>query len=78
MALPSPVRQRQSFSWFFVNEKGSCVSYFASPPSNIYSQISSGDFPKPVKLGKKAVGWVEDEIAKYNEAKIAARDNGGA
>jgi predicted DNA-binding transcriptional regulator AlpA len=27
-----------------------------------------------VKLGAKSVGWVEDEIAAYNEARIAARD----
>jgi prophage regulatory protein len=47
--------------------------------STIYGKIKSGTFPKPVKLGRKAVGWVEDEIAEYNEAKIAARDskNGG-
>jgi prophage regulatory protein len=46
--------------------------------STIYSKIKAGEFPKPVKLGRKAVGWVEDEIAAYNEAKIAARDSGGA
>ena len=44
--------------------------------SNIYSQIQRGEFPKPVKLGAKAVGWVEDEVAQYNERKIAARDSG--
>jgi prophage regulatory protein len=43
--------------------------------STIYKRISEGDdFPKPVKLGTKSVGWVEDEIAAYNEARIAARD----
>ena len=46
--------------------------------SSIYKQIAAGKFPKPVKLGPKAVAWVEDEIAAYNEAKIAARDSGGA
>jgi prophage regulatory protein len=46
--------------------------------STIYSKIKAGTFPKPVKLGQKSVGWVEDEIAQYNEAKIAARDNGRA
>jgi prophage regulatory protein len=45
--------------------------------STIYTKIKAGTFPKPVKLGQKAVGWVEDEIAAYNERKIAARDNGG-
>ena len=42
--------------------------------STIYKRISEGGFPKPVKLGAKSVGWVEDEIAAYNEARIAARD----
>jgi prophage regulatory protein len=46
--------------------------------STIYQKVKAGTFPKPVKLGAKAVGWVEDEIAAYNEAKIAARDSGGA
>jgi prophage regulatory protein len=42
--------------------------------STIYKRISEGEFPKPVKLGAKSVGWVEEEIAAYNEARIAARD----
>ena len=42
--------------------------------STIYKRISEGEFPKPVKLGAKSVGWPEDEIAAYNEARIAARD----
>jgi prophage regulatory protein len=44
--------------------------------STIYKRISDGEFPKPVKLGAKSVGWVEEEIAAYNEARIAARDTG--
>jgi prophage regulatory protein len=43
--------------------------------STIYKRISEGKFPKPVKLGAKSVGWVEDEIAAYNEARIARRDS---
>ena len=42
--------------------------------STIYKRIAEGEFPRPVKLGAKSVGWVEDEIAAYNEARIAARD----
>jgi prophage regulatory protein len=42
--------------------------------STIYKRISEGEFPRPVKLGTKSVGWVEDEIAAYNEARIAAGD----
>jgi prophage regulatory protein len=50
--------------------------------STIYKRISEGEFPKPVKLGAKSVGWIEEEVAAYNEARIAARDaasrNGGS
>jgi prophage regulatory protein len=31
--------------------------------STIYKRILEGEFPKPVKLGAKLVGWVEEEIA---------------
>ena len=30
--------------------------------STIYLRISEGRFPKPISLGGRAVGWVEDEI----------------
>jgi prophage regulatory protein len=42
--------------------------------ATIYKRIAEGQFPKPVKLGTKSVGWPEDEIAAVNEARIAARD----
>jgi prophage regulatory protein len=44
--------------------------------STIYKRLSRGEFPKPVKLGMKSIGWVEEEIAAYNEARIAERDGG--
>jgi len=46
--------------------------------STIYAKMSRGEFPKPVKLGEKAVGWVEAEIEAYIDSKIAARDGGAA
>jgi prophage regulatory protein len=46
--------------------------------STIYKRISEGDFPKPVKLGAKSVGWVEDEVAAYIDARIAMRDEASA
>lgn len=30
--------------------------------STIYLRISEGTFPPPVRLGPRAVGWVESEI----------------
>ena len=43
--------------------------------STIYSLISQGAFPRQVKLGPRAVGWVADDVqgwidGKINDAKI--------
>lgn len=44
------------------------------PTSTLYSLITAGRFPKPIKLGEKAVGWLEGEIEAYLQARIAERD----
>ena len=36
----------------------------------------AGRFPKRVRLGENAVGWVEEEIDAWISAKVEARDNG--
>jgi prophage regulatory protein len=46
--------------------------------STIYAKMARGEFPKPVKLGEKAVGWVESEIDAYIDSKITARDGADA
>ena len=30
--------------------------------SSIYQKISEGTFPAPIKLGKRAVGWLNSDI----------------
>ena len=30
--------------------------------STIYAKVAQGQFPKPIKLGDRAVGWVDAEI----------------
>jgi prophage regulatory protein len=40
----------------------------------IYAQMKAGAFPRAVKIGSRAVGWIEEEIDRYVEAKIAVRD----
>src|SRR5262249_35870663 len=44
--------------------------------TQIYEAIARGVFPRPVPIleGGKAVGWVEDEIVTYIDARIALRD----
>lgn len=40
--------------------------------STIYKLIESGRFPRPIALGDRASAWVESEIAKWVESRIAA------
>lgn len=42
--------------------------------STVYAMMAEGRFPKPMKLGERAVGWSEAEIAKWLESRKAARD----
>jgi prophage regulatory protein len=46
--------------------------------SRIYESISEGDFPQPVHLTNRAVGWVASEIESWIEARISARDQQAA
>lgn len=33
--------------------------------STIYVMIAEGEFPRPIKLGRRAVGWRESDIAEW-------------
>lgn len=37
--------------------------------STLYAMMAEGAFPKPVKLGKRAVGWREADIAAWLESR---------
>ena len=43
--------------------------------SAIYDKIQKGEFPAPIPLGARAVGWVEAEVDHWIEGQIAKRDN---
>jgi prophage regulatory protein len=40
--------------------------------STIYLHVSQGRFPRPVRLGERAVGWPENEIQSWLAGRIAA------
>ena len=44
--------------------------------ASIYKWMAEGTFPKPVKLGEKAVAWVETEIDQWVSDRIEQRDSG--
>ena len=33
--------------------------------STIYQMVADGEFPKPVKLGRRAVGWRAEEVESW-------------
>lgn len=39
--------------------------------STIYLRISAGQFPKPINLGYRAVGWLESEIDAWLSSRVA-------
>ena len=38
--------------------------------SSIYLRIKSGHFPAPVRLGGRAVGWVEEEVENWARDRV--------
>ncbi|RWO63086.1 AlpA family phage regulatory protein [Mesorhizobium sp.] len=44
------------------------------PRSTIYAKIAAGNFPKPIQLSARAVGWLESDIAAWQKTRIDARD----
>ena len=38
--------------------------------STIYLRISQDQFPKPISLGSRAVGWIEDEVLDWLDQQI--------
>ena len=42
--------------------------------SSIYLRVSTNDFPKPVKIGRRAIGWPEDSIIAWQAKMMEAQD----
>ncbi len=43
--------------------------------SSIYEKMSCGTFPTPVKIGLKAVAWIEEDVARWINDRISERGN---
>ena len=41
------------------------------PRSSIYAKIQTGDFPRPIKLGARSVGWLEADINSWLDEKVS-------
>lgn len=39
--------------------------------TTIYVRMARGDFPEPVSLGARSVGWIEAEVAQWIARRVA-------
>ena len=44
------------------------------PTSTWYEMMGVGQAPRPVKIGPRAVAWVDSELAEWRATRIAERD----
>lgn len=44
----------------------------ALPRSSIYKAMEDGEFPRPIKLGERSVAWLEEDIDRWQQERIAA------
>jgi prophage regulatory protein len=43
--------------------------------STIYTKIAENNFPKPVHLGSRSVGWIEAEVDAWLSDKVRLKNN---
>ena len=43
------------------------------PRSSLYAKIAEGEFPTPIKLSKRSVGWSSSEIDTWIRERLAQR-----
>ena len=48
------------------------------PTSSLYELMDRGEFPKPIRLSARTVAWLESEVAEWQQARIAQRDQEAA
>lgn len=46
-----------------------------SNPTDIYAGMKAGTFPRSVPIGRRTVGWLEEEIELWIADRVAARDD---
>jgi prophage regulatory protein len=48
------------------------------PRSTLYLKISKGEFPSPVALGARSVGWAQSAVDSWVQQRIEAGKRGAA
>jgi prophage regulatory protein len=54
------------------------ASFTAKSRSQLLRDIDAGRFPRPIRLGEHAVGWLRSEVEAWLNARVAERDQSGA
>jgi len=44
--------------------------------TSLLQAVRRGDFPRPIHLGPRAIGFVESEVEAWIDARMAERDGG--
>lgn len=42
--------------------------------SSLYEKMKAGEFPRPVRINARSVGWMASEIVEWQKARKAERD----
>ena len=64
-AMPAPRR---------ILRRGEVTMRTGLSNTTIHREIQAGRFPKPVPLGRRAVGWLEHEVDAWLEGRVGRRD----
>jgi len=43
------------------------------PRSTLYAKVAEGEFPTPIKLGQRSVGWSAAEVEAWIDSRISQR-----
>jgi len=68
-APPSPAPRLQR-----VVRLADLTAYVGLRRTQIEVLISQGRFPKPVRIGDRAMAWMESDLIAWQQARIAERD----
>ena len=52
-------------------KRGAVEDQVALSRSTIYAKMQEGTFPKPLKIGSRAVAWLQSDIDNWIEERIA-------
>ena len=46
--------------------------------SSIYAKVAAGEFPEPISLGARAVGWLSDEVEAWLVVRVEVSRRSGS